>query len=221
MPREEALLAPLVEALAGAKVAVLGDVMLDRYVDGTVDRISPEAPIPVLAISGDFAVPGGAGNVARNLAALGAGCRLIGLVGRDAEAELLAGLLAREAGVDCALIAAADRPTAVKTRFMAGGHQLLRTDREIIAPPDAAGETALLAALDDAFTEGASVLVLSDYGKGVLAPGVIAAALARAKAADARVIVDPKGRDYSRYAGADFVTPNRKETARGDGFADR
>jgi len=211
MPREEALLAPLVEALAGAKVAVLGDVMLDRYVDGTVDRISPEAPIPVLAISGDFAVPGGAGNVARNLAALGAGCRLIGLVGRDAEAELLAGLLAREAGVDCALIAAADRPTAVKTRFMAGGHQLLRTDREIIAPPDAAGETALLAALDDAFTEGASVLVLSDYGKGVLAPGVIAAALARAKAADARVIVDPKGRDYSRYAGADFVTPNRKE----------
>lgn len=211
MPREEALLAHLVEALAGAKVAVLGDVMLDRYIDGTVERISPEAPIPVLAIGRESAVPGGAGNVARNLAALGAACRLIGLVGRDAEADQLAELLAREAGVDCALVAATDRPTAVKTRFMAGGHQLLRTDREVIGPPDAASEAALLAALDDAFAAGAAVLVLSDYGKGVLAPAVIAAALSRAKAAGARVIVDPKGRDYSRYAGADFVTPNRKE----------
>lgn len=211
MPREEAQLAHLVEALAGAKIAVLGDVMLDRYVDGAVDRISPEAPIPILAIAGESAVPGGAGNVARNLAALGASCHLIGLVGRDAEAGLLSGLLAQEANVTCALVETLDRPTAVKTRFMAGGHQLLRTDRERIAAPDDAAGQALLTALDRAFAAGARVLVLSDYGKGVLSDAIIRAAIAKAKAAGAQIVVDPKGRDYARYAGADFVTPNRKE----------
>ena len=213
-----AALAHLVEALSGAHVAVLGDVMLDRYIDGAVDRISPEAPIPVLAIKAETAVPGGAGNVARNLAALGARSTLIGVIGADADGAALQALLAREAGLSSRLHQMSDRPTPVKTRFMAGGHQLLRTDRERAGPVDDTAAQALLAALEAALAEGARIVVLSDYGKGSLADTVLSGAIRLATSRGARVIVDPKGSDYRRYAGADFVTPNRKELSQATGL---
>lgn len=210
--------AALLERLGDAHVAVLGDAMLDRYVDGAVERISPEAPIPVLSVRGERTAPGGAGNVTRNLTRLGARATLIAAIGADGDGAALEALLAREAGATLALERQADRPTAVKTRYMAGTQQLLRADREVPGPLDAQGEARLLGALSAALGAGARALVLSDYGKGLLSDRVIAAALAQAREAGAAVIVDPKGRDFARYGGADFITPNRQELALATGL---
>ncbi|MEX2648834.1 MAG: PfkB family carbohydrate kinase, partial [Alphaproteobacteria bacterium] len=119
-------LAEAATRLAGAHVLVVGDVMLDRFVHGEVARISPEAPIPVFRVTGEAAMPGGAGNVARNAAALGAAVTLVGVVGDDDEGRALAAMLANEAGITARLVADARRPTTTKTRHVAGGQQLLR-----------------------------------------------------------------------------------------------
>lgn len=205
-------LAAILERMGDAEVLCVGDLMLDRFVEGSVERISPEAPIPVLSVSGERTALGGAANVARNVAALGARCVLIGAVGRDAEAERLNALVGELPEVSPRLAVCADRPTAIKTRFVAGRAQLLRADWETIGPlsEDAAAavEEHALAAL-----ETAGAVILSDYGKGVLSDALIAKIIAAARARELPVIVDPKGRDYSKYRGADFVTPNRAELA--------
>jgi D-beta-D-heptose 7-phosphate kinase/D-beta-D-heptose 1-phosphate adenosyltransferase len=196
-------------AIARVRAVVLGDVMLDRYVEGEVRRISPEAPIPVLRAGRRRGVAGGAANVAKNIAALGAGCVLIGLVGADAAAAELEVILAAAPAVTPHLVRAA-RPTTVKTRFTSGGHQLLRLDEEDAAPASAADAAALLAALGAALA-GADVLVLSDYVKGVLSDAVLAGAIAAARAAGVPVVADPKRADFACYAGATVLTPNAHE----------
>lgn len=202
----------LVDGLAGTRALVMGDAMLDRFVYGRVERISPEAPIPVLSVEAERVMPGGAGNVARNLAALGAEVVFLSVVGDDEAGAALARVFDEHPGIEARLTPAAGRATTIKTRFVAMGQQILRADRETTAALDAVQGAALIAALEAALA-GRDVLVLSDYGKGVLTETVTAAAIAAAKVAKIPVIVDPKGRDYGRYAGASVVTPNRKELA--------
>ena len=213
---DRARLVPLVQSLANARVAVAGDVMLDIYVGGTVERISPEAPIPVLRVERESAMPGGAGNVARNVAALGGSARLIGAIGADDAGRKLDALIASEPRLSRDLIADPARQTAIKTRYVGGTQQMLRADRETVGPLSADARRRLVAAVETALTDCA-VLVLSDYGKGVLQNGVAAELIATAKRAKRAVVVDPKGRDWSAYAGADVVTPNRRELAEAAG----
>jgi D-beta-D-heptose 7-phosphate kinase/D-beta-D-heptose 1-phosphate adenosyltransferase len=208
----------LVERLGQARVLVLGDVMLDRYVYGSVDRMSPEAPVPVLRQESLRAMVGGAGNVARNAAALGAKVVLIGLVGEDAAGRELAAMLGDEPGISTRLVNDGARPTTVKTRFVAGRQQLLRLDDEAAVPANGHVAAALLAALDAALP-AVDIVLLSDYAKGVLGDAVLQRAIAKIHGAGKRLIVDPKSRDFSRYAGADLLTPNRTELAAATGIA--
>jgi D-beta-D-heptose 7-phosphate kinase/D-beta-D-heptose 1-phosphate adenosyltransferase len=198
-----------------ARVLILGDVMLDRFVYGRVERMSPEAPIPVLSIERETAMPGGAGNVARNVAALGGSAVLVGLVGQDAAGAELTRLLAAVAGVTPDLVVAADRPTTEKVRYVAERQQLLRTDRERGGPAGASG-AALLEAFHRRLAD-ADAVVLSDYAKGVLCDEVLDAAIALARAAGKPIVADPKHRDLRRYDGVTLVTPNRGEAAAATG----
>ncbi|MCH8181560.1 MAG: D-glycero-beta-D-manno-heptose-7-phosphate kinase [Proteobacteria bacterium] len=192
------------------RIACVGDVMLDRFVAGSVERISPEAPIPVLKVARETAMPGGAGNVAVNVASLGGQARLLGVVGDDGAARELGALLDDTDGVESTLVTDAARPTTVKTRYVAAGQQLLRADYEDTAPVAAATEAELRAAVGRVIGE-ANAVVVSDYGKGALTDAVLAEVMEKAGAAGVPVIVDPSGRDYGRYRGAAVVSPNRAE----------
>ncbi|OHC74025.1 MAG: bifunctional heptose 7-phosphate kinase/heptose 1-phosphate adenyltransferase [Rhodospirillales bacterium RIFCSPLOWO2_12_FULL_58_28] len=203
------VLVSLAEALTKARVLCVGDVILDHFHHGAVERISPEAPIPVLRLEREDTMLGGAGNVVRNLAALGAKARFITVVGADHEGEKIAGEIAKAGIVDVPLIDD-ERKTSVKTRYLAAGQQMLRADRETVAPLGAKVREKLIAAAVEAMSDCALV-VLSDYGKGVLDDGVAAKIIAAARKAGKTVIVDPKGADYGRYKGADVITPNRRE----------
>ncbi len=207
---DRARLADALDRLAGARVAVIGDVMLDRYVYGEAERISPEAPVPVLRVREESEMLGGAGNVLRNLAALGAKASCLAAVGDDDDGKRVAELLAREPGVTPAIVTAAGRTTIRKTRFVAGGHQLLRVDRERAEPLPVAAEREAVSKIE-AVLSGAGAVVLSDYGKGLLSKAVIAAILAAAMRLGIPVLADPKGREFGKYRGAALVTPNRKE----------
>jgi D-beta-D-heptose 7-phosphate kinase/D-beta-D-heptose 1-phosphate adenosyltransferase len=211
MRRTASDLERLVRSLRPVAAAVVGDVMLDRYVHGHARRISPEAPIQVLEVDRESSLPGGAANVAMKAADLGARVRLVGLVGDDAPAAELCGLLAAAGGLATDLVAEPARATTVKTRFVAQSQQLLRVDRERRAAP---GGLALARLAEAAFEAAyaADVVILEDYGKGALDPEVIAAALDGARRSGAPVVVDPNGRDYARYAGATVLTPNLRET---------
>lgn len=210
----------LIDAIAGTRILVVGDVMLDRFTHGSVDRVSPEAPIPVLRVRRETAMPGAAGNVAANLSALGVSVDLVSVIGDDAAGSELSALVAAQLGRAGGLLTIADRPTTTKTRFIAGGQQLLRADAETDAPLADAEAARLLAAVAERLP-GVGMLVLSDYGKGVLSAEVIAALMDLAHAAGVRVLVDPKGRDYRRYRGAFCITPNARELAEATGMATR
>jgi D-beta-D-heptose 7-phosphate kinase / D-beta-D-heptose 1-phosphate adenosyltransferase len=209
---DRSALAAKAESIAGVRVLCLGDAMLDRYVYGAVERVSPEAPIPVLRIERERSMLGGAGNVVRNLAALGASVRFLSVVGDDATGQEVRALLAAEGRVESQLADEPGRDTGVKTRFVAGTQQLLRTDQETLRPIGVVSERALLERLAAAI-DGVGTVILSDYGKGVLTPNIIGETIALARARGKRVIVDPKGIDYTRYRGAFLVTPNRAELA--------
>jgi len=198
------------QGLARPRVLIVGDLILDRYVTGDVERISPEAPIPMLTARHFRELCGGAGNVAANLRAMEAEVGLVGVVGDDASGARLRGLLA-EAGVEAeGVLADPSRPTTEKTRMISGVQQILRVDWESSA--DCARELAgrLVAASGVRIAQSKAV-VLSDYGKGVLHASVIAAAIESARKARVPVLVDPKGDDYRRYRGATLITPNRRE----------
>lgn len=216
-PQDTDALAKAVRRLARTSVMVIGDVMLDRYVYGTVDRISPEAPIPILTVEREVAMPGGAGNVVRNLTALGAAVAFVSVVGDDQAGSDLTGLIGGQPGVEPWLLVQGGRDTTVKTRFVSQGQQLLRSDREDTGPINAKLAERMLRIAGDTLA-ATSVAVLSDYRKGVLAGGIPAQLIAAAKLAGRRVVVDPKGPDYARYAGADVVTPNRRELAEATGL---
>lgn len=206
-------LVPALARFREARILCLGDIMLDRYLFGRVDRISPEAPIPVLAVASESAMPGGAGNVARNIAALGGEASLVSVVGDDEEGREIVRLLGAEPLIDPNLVTAAGRSTTVKTRYMSGGQQLLRADREDAGDVAGAAEEQIISAIKDEI-EHAHLLVLSDYAKGVLTPRVIAKAIAAARAAGKPVLVDPKSQEFSRYRGASLLKPNARELAR-------
>lgn len=197
-------------SIARARVACVGDLMLDRYVYGEVARISPEAPIPVMVRSHAATMLGAAGNVARNAAALGARVALAGVVGDDAPGHEAARLIEDELGVEGHLIPETGRRTTVKTRFVAGAQQLLRVDSEDERTVAGGCEEQLMRAIVDA-AEGAGAVLLSDYAKGSATPRVIAAACEAARAAGAPMIVDPKGRSFAKYGPVDLVKPNARE----------
>ncbi len=206
----DADLSILLSNLGQAHVVVVGDVMLDRFVFGQVDRISPEGPIPVFQISGEDRMVGGAGNVARNLAALRVPSEMIGVVGNDASGREVADLVAAE-GVDPArLVIDGTRQTTVKTRFTAAGQQMLRADQEDAGDVNDDITRRIIDHLKAVLTKD-SVLVLSDYGKGVLTPACLSALIGHALTLSVPVLVDPKGRDFRRYWGATVLTPNLKE----------
>lgn len=212
-------LAGRVRDLAGARVLVVGDIMLDLYVSGSANRISPEAPIPILKAEHTYSMLGGAGNVVRNLAALGAMPSFVGVAAEDPEGTEIRALLAESAGdAHFRLLVETGRPTTRKIRYLAGAHQLLRVDRELSAPLSQETSAALLAAVEDAMA-GVGVLVLSDYAKGVLTPPTVASLIEAARRAGCRVIVDPKALDFSVYRGAGLITPNRRELAAASGMA--
>ena len=188
-----------------ARVLVVGDAMLDRYWLGDVNRISPEAPVPVLAISDSEERAGGAANVACNISALGAQCDLITVVGNDDAAHSLERLLA-ENGVTTGFIRDASHVTTVKLRLLSRNQQLLRADFE-----QQPGDVFIVEALErfQQHLQNADIVLLSDYGKGVLRD--VDQMIAIAKANGLKVLVDPKGRDFSRYRGATMITPNKHE----------
>ena len=205
-------LAAAVRRLANTSVLVIGDVMLDRYVYGDMTRISPEAPVPILQVTREIGLPGGAGNVVRNLTALGAAVAFISVLGDDQTGSDLTGLVGGQPGVEPWLLVQGGRTTTLKTRYVASGQQLFRADREETAPIHPKLAERMLRIASDAMA-ATSVTVLSDYGKGVLAGDVPAKLVAMARAAGRRLIVDPRGPDHARYAGADIIVPNRIDLA--------
>ncbi|MBU0725809.1 MAG: D-glycero-beta-D-manno-heptose-7-phosphate kinase [Alphaproteobacteria bacterium] len=200
------------EQIAKARLACIGDVMLDRFIYGTVDRISPEAPIPVLRVERERAMLGGAGNVARNLTALGARTCFLTVVGRDEAGRMVTQLVGEEESIEAHLLVESERRTTIKLRYIAGSHQLLRADdEEVRAISPATIADLLVRAEADLETSGG--LVISDYGKGVLTDAVLTRLVELARDKGRPVVIDPKGADYSRYTGATILTPNRKELA--------
>ncbi|MBV9784290.1 MAG: hypothetical protein JO264_10760 [Acidisphaera sp.] len=201
-----------IRRLSRIGVLVVGDVMLDRYIYGQVARISSEAPVPILSVEREVAMPGGAGNVVRNLTALGAAVAFVSVVGDDQPGSDLTGLIGGQPGVEPWLLVQGGRVTTRKTRFVAQGQQLLRTDREQTDPVHPKLVAQLLRIAGDAMA-ATSTTVLSDYGKGVLATDTPAQLIAAARRAGRMVIVDPRGTDYSRYAGAGIIVPTYRELA--------
>jgi len=192
-------------AVAGARVLVVGDVMLDRYWFGDVERISPEAPVPVVRVARTEERPGGAANVARNAAALGARTTLLSVTGEDEAGTALERLLAAD-GVHTSFHRDPALPTTVKLRVIGRQQQLLRIDFETAPSHEVlAGKLAEY----DTLVADCDLVILSDYGKGGLAH--IASMIERARAAGKQVLVDPKGEDWAKYRGATIITPNRAE----------
>src|SRR5262245_60989427 len=200
----------VVARFRGRKVAVLGDVMVDRYLWGRVDRISPEAPVPVVEIERETTSLGGAGNVAANLSALGGSPRLIAITGDDDEARLLQRSLEAHGVGSTGLVADPSRPTTVKTRIVAHSQQVVRADREARGDVNGALLERLRATLAREL-ETAEALVVSDYGKGVIHPATLETALAAAARRGIPVCVDPKESHIDSYRGVTILTPNQHE----------
>ena len=187
-------------------ILVIGDVMLDQYVSGSTDRLSPEAPVPVVKIDSQFSVLGGAANVANNLAALGANVSLLGVVGRDDNARIVNELL--EAKEIANQLLDADIFTTVKTRVISRNQQMVRVDREEVFSDEDAFVNHLSGVLS--FFQGSAIIV-SDYAKGVCSQGAMKVILTWATNNDVKVLIDPKGTDWSKYEGAFLIKPNVKE----------
>jgi D-beta-D-heptose 7-phosphate kinase/D-beta-D-heptose 1-phosphate adenosyltransferase len=206
---ENSVLFENLQRLSKGRVLCIGDVMLDKFVYGAVDRISPEAPIPVFLVEREKQMLGGAGNVVANVAALGAEAVLIAVVGDDAAGSEIQKRLS-ETGIQSALETSIDRFTTVKSRFVGAGQQMLRVDHEKTTALPVGAEAAVISRAEE-IIPSVGAIILSDYGKGVLSDKVIARVIEIARANNVPVIVDPKGRDFARYRGATAVTPNRKE----------
>lgn len=204
--------ARLLELLAAAptqRVVVVGDAMLDVYFRGDVERISPEAPVPVVRVRERRDALGGAANVAQNVAALGAGCALVATIGHDVAGARIREMLVA-LGADPAALVVLDRPTTTKTRVLARAQQVVRFDEEDDADVTAHDEAHVLRAVTRAL-DRATALVLEDYNKGVLVPSVITHAIAVARERGLPVVVDPKYRNFFHYRGATVFKPNRRE----------
>jgi D-beta-D-heptose 7-phosphate kinase/D-beta-D-heptose 1-phosphate adenosyltransferase len=202
-------LTTLLGAAAGRRVAVVGDLMLDVYLRGEVERISPEAPVPVVRVHDRRYALGGAGNVAQNIGAVGARCDLVATIGDDFGGRQLCTMLgASETGLGS--LVTINRPTTTKTRIVARSQQVVRVDEEEDNDLEGDEVDRLLVAVRDAVAT-ADALVLEDYNKGVLVPRVIEAAMSAARSKDIPIVVDPKYRNFFLYRGATIFKPNRRE----------
>jgi D-beta-D-heptose 7-phosphate kinase/D-beta-D-heptose 1-phosphate adenosyltransferase len=204
--------------LSTGRVLVVGDVMVDHYVSGSVSRVSDEAPVPIIQVDAERWTAGGAANVAANIGALGGRAMLVGVTGEDPASATLGQIVgAMGDAVAAHLVADATRPTTIKTRYMGGQHQIVRVDREKQHAISRAAEDSLIAAVTQLAPQ-AGAMVISDYAKGALTDRVLSGVLAAAKAAGLIVLVDPKRADWSAYKGVDYITPNRKELAAATGL---
>jgi rfaE bifunctional protein kinase chain/domain len=205
-----ALAESIVDSFGGRRVLVVGDLMLDEYLMGEVRRISPEAPVPVVEITHRAHVPGGASNVAANIASLGGQPILLGVVGQDENAGCLKMVLKSLNVGTGAIVTAPDRPTTTKTRIVSGQQQIVRIDREGKKAVTGTLAEEVLANFSIAL-ETADACVLSDYGKGLLTSAICRQMVARAAEQGKPLVVDPKGVDFSKYAGCTVMTPNVRE----------
>lgn len=202
----------LLSAMEDVRVLVVGDVMLDRYISGRVDRISPEAPVPVVQVEEESAAVGGAGNVAANVVALGATCEIVGCTGRDAYGRMLVDALERLGVGTRGLVETDDRPTTVKTRVLARRQQVVRVDQEVDGDVSPGVATALEGKVR-ALAADCDALVMEDYNKGVLVEAVIQEGLAAGAEAGIPTVVDPKRIRFFDYRGATVFKPNARELA--------
>lgn len=202
----------LLENFKNARLLVVGDVMLDRYWWGTVTRISPEAPVPIVKLDRETNKPGGAANVAANAVALGAKVGLLGMVGRDRDAESLDEALAAFELDQKVMIPSESRRTIVKTRIVAHGQHVARLDSEDVNALNDSEADALLSGIIDLIGEQ-DLLIISDYGKGLISDTVAREIISIARSKNVPVLADPKGKHFEKYAGATVLTPNRREAA--------
>jgi rfaE bifunctional protein kinase chain/domain len=200
----------LIQRMKSSRVAVIGDIMLDRYLIGDTDRLSPEAPVPVVTVAERNAALGGAANVAANVAALGARCLLVGVLGDDADGTAIRQELAVARLEDRFVLTVAGRPTTSKTRIIARGQQIVRIDDEVDSLVEGQDLTRLVGAARDALAD-ADALLLEDYNKGALSPGLIVSVMEVAKRRGIPIVVDPKYRQFFEYQGATVFKPNRRE----------
>lgn len=192
---------------------VVGDLMLDRYLIGEVERISPEAPVPIVLLKQQYDRVGGAANVAANLARLGIQTRIAGCIGNDADGQMLVRMMS-DIGIDSpGILQSAQRPTTTKTRILGGHQQMMRLDQESRAPISDAETQQLLKLVLQQIARQPAVVILSDYAKGVLSTALCGQVIQRCRELKIKVLVDPKGLDYSKYRGATALTPNKRETA--------
>ncbi len=208
---------PYIDRLKSARVLCVGDVMLDHFIYGQVEQVSPEAPIPVLSIERELKSLGGAGNVLRNLTALGVSPAFVSVIGNDDIGREIGRLLEAQDGAQVHVLVQPQRATTVKTRYVAANQQLLRADRESAVPLDPYIREDLLRLTRELVTDHA-VVIVCDYGEGVLTEGVALEIIRAARDAGACVIVDPKGGDPIRYRGADLLQPSRRELAHATGM---
>ena len=206
----------LIRNIKPAPILVAGDVMVDEYVLGEVDRISPESPVPVMVVRDRLRRPGGAGNVVKNLVSLGGSVALLGPVGKDGAGRWLRAHC-EEMGVEGFWLKEdSSRPTTIKTQVVARNQQLVRIDEERVADLSPELEKTIISDLKSVMPQVKAVII-SDYGKGFLARGVLEALISQARANKLPVLVDPKGLDFSRYRGSTYITPNRREASLASG----
>ena len=203
----------LLQLVSGVGVLTVGDVMVDRFVYGDVNRVSAEAPIPIMARTHEIAILGGCGNVARNVVGLGGAAVLIGVVGSDTSADEAGRLVLEAGGIEDRLVRDPGRPTTLKTRFVSSGQQLLRVDVEATNPVEGEIEASIVRAIKAA-APGVKAIMVSDYGKGVVTPAVSEACLAAARELGAVIVVDSKARGFGQYGPVDVVKPNAVELSR-------
>ena len=200
----------LIARFSKVKILIIGDVMLDRYWWGSVSRISPEAPVPVVQLEKTSLAPGGAANVAVNVANLGATPCLVGIVGNDDEGKYLASALRKSNISSDLLLALKERPTTVKTRIVAHNQHVVRIDNEKADFLQPAEEESVWQSIENELNK-VDLILISDYAKGLLSRSLLSRLITKAKENNKQILVDPKGKDYSKYAGATVLTPNRRE----------
>lgn len=207
----------LLAAARKTRIVVFGDLILDEFIWGTVERISPEAPVPVVWVERESAMPGGAANVASNIAALGGQPFLIGVVGDDPAGHTLRQLLSEQGMETSGIVVDRGRPTTIKTRVVAHHQQVVRIDRERVAPTDHGVGEQCLTALTEQLTVARGV-VIEDYGKGVVTPKSLRRVIGAAQRARRIITVDPKQEHMAYYRGVTALTPNRQEAAQAAGM---
>ncbi|MBU3890374.1 D-glycero-beta-D-manno-heptose-7-phosphate kinase [Methylosinus sporium] len=208
----------VVSNFGSRRIMCVGDLMVDRFISGSIERISPEGPVPVLAKSSVESFAGGAANVARNIARLGGRCSLVGVVGVDPAGVELKDILLSERIVNACCIGDPERPTTQKNRFISGGQQVLRVDEELVTPVSDGIFEALLKECRKWISE-CDAIVISDYAKGCVSSALVSEICDLARPRNIPVIVDPKSDCFTKYDGATFITPNLKETFAATGVA--